>query len=87
MALNPQARDDVDLPIGLLAQLERELDRLIDLLPDDRERALRDLEAIDLTLAAYARWALTARRNVLDRGAGELARAMDESRSRWRGEA
>ena len=65
-----------------LAKLERELDRMCDLSPEDRERALQDLEAIDLTLAAYARWALSARKSVLDRGASELAKALDKSDSK-----
>lgn len=63
----------------ILARLERELDRLLDLSAEDRERALHDLEAIDLTMAAYARRAFTAPQSVLDRGAAELARAMDDA--------
>lgn len=62
-----------------LARLERELDRMLDLSMEDRERALQDLEAIDLTLAAYARWAMGVSKSVLDRGAEELARALNEA--------
>jgi len=63
----------------LLARLERELDRMLDLAIEDRERALQDLEAIDVTLAAYARWAISVSKSVLDRGAGELARALNDT--------
>ena len=51
---------------------------MFDLPIEARERALQDLEAIDLTLAPYARWALSTPHSVLDRGVSELARALEE---------